>query len=190
MRSNRALTAIGIGVLLGATFVAGMVTALALFDVYGFRAKTEIDLVELLKVVVFAAAAFLAKKYFDVRERASKAQEQTILSVAADAHTTARTCQQLFRKCVADDTVTESARSELVGFLAQLENEVVAVDELLRRSGHAVTSELADAFDEFAELLTNEGLVAPRLSLPAAEASLRRVRVALHSVALSIARKF
>ena len=190
MRTSKTLTAVGVGVLLGVTFVAGMVVAFALFDIYNFRPKTEIDLVELLKVAVFAAAAFLARKYFDVRERTSKAQEQTILSVASDAHSTARLCQQTFRKSAAVDAVSDEVRAELVGLLAQLENEIVAVEELLQRSGHEVPPELTTAFDEFAELLTNEGLTAPRLNLPASEAALRRLRVALHSVALLIARKF
>lgn len=190
MSTTRALTVLGVGILLGATFVAGMVTAFALFNVYDFRAKTEIDLVELAKVVVFAAVAFAAKKYFDVRERATKAQEQTILAVASDAHQTARQCQEAFRKCVAINSVNDAARTELIGLFAQLENEVVAVEELLRRSGHEVPDELTVAFDEFAELLTDEALAAPLVNLPASEAAFRRLRVALHAVALLIARKF
>lgn len=186
---RRGFNAAGVGILLGSVFVAGLIAAFVLFNAFDFHAKTEIDLVEVLKVGVIAGAAVVVKKYFDRQEHISKTEEQTVSALVTDALATARSCQEKYRQCVPLSKIDESSRDALVGLLAQLENEIVAIEELLRRSNVEPPDELASALDEFAEVLTNSGLADPRLCRPAAEAGFRRIRVALHSVPLAVSRR-
>jgi hypothetical protein len=180
----------GFSAIFALAFSLGFAVAIVLIDLYGFHAKSEIDVVELIKIVLVATAAYLAKKYFDRREHASKAEEQILSVVIDETLKTAGECQLKFRECAATDSVSEAAREDLVGRFAQLENEVVAIEDLLRNLSIEPPSEMTTAFDDFADILTNDALDTPRLSRPAAEGAYRRLRVALHKIRLLTAHRF
>ena len=185
-RSSR--TGIAILVLVS-VFVGGVLTAIAVSR--EFHLKREIDPLELLKVTLVGAAAFVWQQYYARRDAMKQGERAQLLALLDEIIKHATEAHKMFRVAEISErgAVTTPAREQLVRAFDTLDSYIILLERMLYDCECSSNDDTFIAANEaYNDAVMRNGLNAPITSQPRAEEAYRHLHLALWRTRLRVVR--
>jgi hypothetical protein len=170
-------------------FVGGVLVAIVLSR--EFHLKREIDPLELLKVTLVGAAAFVWQQYYAQRDAMRQGERAQLLALLDEVIRHATETHKVFRvaEVGARGTVTMAARDQLVRAFDTLDSYIILLERMLYDCDCSSNEDIFIAANEgYNDTVMRNGLNAPVTSRPRAEESYRQLHLALWRTRLRVVR--
>lgn len=172
----------------GACLFVGLICGvlIAAWPPAGVTLRTEVDLVDILKLVVVAGFAYLLKRFIEHRDRLVSAQKQMLRECVSDVRTQLDSTHEAVRSALQDRTLSKSDRDRIVAGLVTVDAALRAMMDIVVASGAKCVDRITAAGDLYYDAASGEVFDRPESAKPLVEAAYYGLRNVLARQVLAI----